>query len=328
MKQFPFRNRMTLAAILLLALLLPLAPLPACMEAFAYMDTERSVKLDAPFLPTPNYVIAEILSKAGVGKDDILYDLGSGDGRIVIEAAKQTGCRAVGVEIDADLVDDSRFNAVRAGVQDRVRFVVADLFKEDFSEATVVTLYMGQDVNLRLRPKLLRELKPGTRIASYSFDMGEWKPDQTTSFGREDAYFWVVPANASGKWAWTEGKGRSSVRWEMELKQVFQEFSGQISRNGRPYRPARREAQRQRNTIHSRRGRGRQDITRRVHGPHPGQHNRGRHDQRRVTTALEGHPQPRHDAKDRPLTLRRRELGIGSRGNAKIPLSSPFHKGG
>jgi hypothetical protein len=157
-----------------------------------------------PFLPTPNYVIAEILSKAGVGKDDILYDLGSGDGRIVIEAAKQTGCRAVGVEIDADLVDDSRLNAVRAGVQDRVRFVVADLFKEDFSEATVVTLYMGQDVNLRLRPKLLRDLKPGTRIASYSFDMGEWKPDNTTSLGREDAYFWVLPAKATGKWTWTK----------------------------------------------------------------------------------------------------------------------------
>ena len=226
---------MTLPVILLLALLLPLAPLPSCTGAFAYMDTERSVKLDAPFLPTPNYVIAEILSKAGVGKDDILYDLGSGDGRIVIEAAKQTGCRAVGIEIDADLVDDSRFNAARAGVQDRVRFIVADLFKEDLSEATVVTIYMSGDVNRRLRPKLLRELKPGTRIATYTFDMGEWKPDNATSFGREDAYFWVVPANASGKWIWTEGKGRAKVRWEMELKQVFQEFSGQISRNGRPF---------------------------------------------------------------------------------------------
>jgi precorrin-6B methylase 2 len=232
---FLIRNAMSLPVILLLAILLPLYPLSACMDAVAYMDTERSVKLDAPFLPTPNYVIAEILSKAGVGKDDILYDLGSGDGRIVIEAAKQTGCRAVGIEIDADLVDDSRLAAVRDGVQDRVRFVVADLFKEDFSEATVVTLYMGQDVNLRLRPKLLRELKPGTRIASYCFDMAEWKPDNTTSFGSEDAYFWVVPANASGKWAWTEGKGRSKIRWEMELRQVFQEVSGQVSRNGRPF---------------------------------------------------------------------------------------------
>ena len=99
---------MTLPLILLLAILLPLGPLPACTEAFAYMDTERSFKLDAPFVRTPDYVIAEILSKAGVGKDDILYDLGSGDGRIVIEAAKKTGCRAVGIEIDSDLVDDSR----------------------------------------------------------------------------------------------------------------------------------------------------------------------------------------------------------------------------
>jgi len=234
----PIRSQTTLPAILLLAILLPLCPLPACTEALAQMDSERSVKLDAPFLPTPNCVIAEILSKAVVGKDDILYDLGSGDGRIVIEAAKTTGCRAVGIEIDADLVGDSRLNAARAGVQDRVRFVVADIFKEGFSEATVVTLYMGQDVNLRLRPRLLRELKPGSRIATYCFDMGEWKPDDETSFGREDAYFWVVPANASGKWSWTEGKGRTRVRWELELQQVFQEISGQVSRNGRlfPFR--------------------------------------------------------------------------------------------
>ena len=140
----PIRSRMTLPLILIFALLMPLVPLLTCMDALAYMDTERSVKLDAPFLPTPNYVILELLAKARVGKDDILYDLGSGDGRIVIEAAKQTGCRAVGIEIDADLVDDSRHNAARAGVQDRVRFVVADIFKEDFSEATVVTLYMGK----------------------------------------------------------------------------------------------------------------------------------------------------------------------------------------
>jgi len=235
MIQSLLRSPITRVAILSLALLMTLAPLPACTEAHAYMDTERSHKLDAPFVRTPDYVIAEILHKAGVGKDDILYDLGSGDGRIVIHAAKLTGCRAVGIEIDGDLVDDSRHNAALAGVQDRVRFIVADLFQEDFSEATVVTLYMGQDVNLRLRPKFLRVLKPGTRIASFSFDMGEWKPDAVSTFGREDAYFWVVPANASGKWVWTEGKGRSIVRWELELKQAFQEVSGQVSRNGRPY---------------------------------------------------------------------------------------------
>ena len=215
MIQDPIRSPRTLPALLLLALLLPLCPLPACTGAFAYMDTERSVKLDASFVRTPDYVIAEFLFKAGVGKDDILYDLGSGDGRIVIEAAKKTGCRAVGIEIDPDLVDDSRHNAALAGVLDRVRFIVADIFTEDFSEATVLTLYMGQDVNLRLRPKLLRELKPGTRIASYSFDMGEWKPDNTTSFGREDAYFWVVPrtprANGPGRKA--KAARRCAGRW-------------------------------------------------------------------------------------------------------------------
>jgi len=220
---------MTLPLILIFALLMPLVQLLTCMDAHAYMDTERSVKLDAPFLPTPNYVIAEILSKARVGKDDILYDLGSGDGRIVIEAARQTGCRAVGIEIDADLVDDSRQNAARAGVQDRVRFIVADIFTEDFSEATVLTLYMGSHVNLRLRPKLLRDLKPGTRVASYTFDMGEWKPDNVSTFGKEDAYFWIIPANASGKWRWIEGKGKSNTQWELEVKQIFQEIAGEVT---------------------------------------------------------------------------------------------------
>ena len=233
MTNTPVQRRIIHPAILLLALLLPLAPLPVSMDALAYMDTERSFKLDAPFLPTPDYVIAEILSKARVGKDDVLYDLGSGDGRIVIEAAKKTGCRAVGIEIDADLVDDSRHNAARAGVQDRVRFVVADIFKEDSSEATVVTIYMGSDVNLRLRPKLLRELKPGTRIASYTFDMGEWKPDDVSTFGKEDAYFWIIPANVSGKWHWTEGKERSKNNWELEVRQVFQEITAQVNYKGK-----------------------------------------------------------------------------------------------
>jgi precorrin-6B methylase 2 len=226
---------MILQAILFVILLLHFAPLPDCTEAIAQMDSERYTRLDAPFVRTPGYVIAEILVKAGVGKDDVLYDLGSGDGRIVTEAARQTGCRAVGIEIDADLVNDSIRNAVRAGVYDRVRFVVADIFKEDFSEATVVTIYMSGDVNRRLRPKLLRALKPGARIATYTFDMGEWKPDGTTSFGREDAYFWVVPANASGKWTWTEGKGRSRTRWVLELNQAFQEISGQLARDGNAF---------------------------------------------------------------------------------------------
>ena len=226
------RHTTLLLALILSSLLLHFVPAPA---ALAYTDTERSFKSDAPFLPTPNYVIAELLVKAGVGKDDVLYDLGSGDGRIVIEAARQTGCLAVGIEIDADLVDDSRKAAQRAGVSDRTRFVVGDIFAADFSEATVVTLYMGQPVNIKLRPKLLRELRPGTRVASYTFDMGEWRPDAVSSFGREDAYFWVIPQNATGTWSWTEGKGKPRGRWELELKQAFQEITGQVVYRGKPY---------------------------------------------------------------------------------------------
>ena len=186
-------------------------------------------------MPTPNYVIAEILSKARVGKDDILYDLGSGDGRIVIEAARQTGCRAVGIEIDPDLVDDSLRAAERAGMQDRVGFVVADIFTADFREATVVTIYMGGHVNLKLRPRLLRELKPGTRIASYCFDMGDWKPDAVSTFGKEDAYFWIIPANASGLWNGTEGKGKERNQWEIRMRQAFQEISGEVLYKGKRF---------------------------------------------------------------------------------------------
>ena len=198
-----YRCKTALAVFLSIALLSLTGS--GAIPAFATMDSERVHMLDAPFVPTPIYAIMEMLHRTGVGKDDILYDLGSGDGRIVIEAARRTGCRAVGIELDSDLVEESRASAVRAGVQDRVRFVVADIFKENISEATVVTLYMGGAVNVRLRPKLFRELKPGSRVTSYTFDMGEWKPDASSTFGREDAYFWVIPANASGTWTWTEG---------------------------------------------------------------------------------------------------------------------------
>lgn len=219
-----------LAVLILSFLLLHFAPVP---DAHAYTESERNVKLDAPFVPTPNYVIAEILSKARVGKDDILYDLGSGDGRIVIEAARQTGCRAVGIEIDADLINDSLITAKRAGVQDRVRFIEADIFTADFREATVVTIYMGGHVNRKLRPRLLEELKPGTRIASYCFDMGDWKPDAVSSFGKEDVYFWIIPANASGKWQWVEGKGKSITRCDLEVRQLFQAIAGEVTCNGK-----------------------------------------------------------------------------------------------
>ena len=147
---------------------------------------------DVPFVPTPERVVAKMPEVAKVGPKDVVYDLGSGDGRIVIAAARR-GARAVGIDIDPERIREARENARRAGVGKRVEFREGDLFKADFSEATVVTLYLLSGVNLRLRPKLLAELKPGTRIVSHGFDMGDWKPAATHTVGTSTVYYWVVP---------------------------------------------------------------------------------------------------------------------------------------
>jgi len=153
---------------------------------------------DVPFVPTPEKVVERMLDIAQVGPNDVVYDLGSGDGRIVIAAAKKHGARGVGIDIDPERIREARANARSAGVSSRVEFREGDLFKADLSQATVVTLYLLSSVNLQLRPKLLSELKPGTRIVSHAFDMGDWKPLRTEKVGSSTVYYWVVPA-ASGR---------------------------------------------------------------------------------------------------------------------------------
>jgi SAM-dependent methyltransferase len=148
---------------------------------------------DAPFVPTTAELTEAMLETAQVTKDDVVYDLGSGDGRLVITAAKKYGARGVGVDIDPRLIRLSRESARKAGVADRVRFIRGDLFKTDISGATVVTLYLRPEVNLRLRPKLLRELRPGARVVSNTFDMGDWEPDRKVAVGMESIYYWVIP---------------------------------------------------------------------------------------------------------------------------------------
>lgn len=148
---------------------------------------------DVPYVPTPQSVVDAMLSVAKVTKDDVLYDLGSGDGRIVITAAQKYGARGVGVEINPELIQEANTNAQEAGVSDRVKFVQQDLFKSDFSEATVVTLYLLPDINIKLRPQLFEQLKPGTRIVSHAFDMGEWEPEQTLKVDGRTIYYWVIP---------------------------------------------------------------------------------------------------------------------------------------
>ncbi|MGE5793582.1 MAG: methyltransferase domain-containing protein [Bacteroidota bacterium] len=173
----------------LLGILLCLVGLPAHPAGPA---TGAAQPLDVPFVPTPADAVAAMLKLAGVRKDDVVYDLGSGDGRIVIAAARR-GARGVGIDIDPARIAEGERNARAAGVASRVRFVRQDLFDADLGDATVVTLYLLPRVNQRLRPKLLAELKPGTRVVSYGFDMGDWAPERTVEIGSSMLYLWVIP---------------------------------------------------------------------------------------------------------------------------------------
>jgi predicted RNA methylase len=166
-------------------------------SAFVYAQEQKT--RDVPYVSTPQIVVDKMLEVAAVTKDDVVYDLGSGDGRIVISAAKKYGVRGVGVDIDPQRIKEANANAVQAGVADRVKFIEQDLFKTDLKEASVVTLYLLPEVNLRLRPKLLRELKPGTRVVSHAFDMGDWKPEQTVQVEGRTIYYWVIPKDATPK---------------------------------------------------------------------------------------------------------------------------------
>ena len=150
---------------------------------------------DVIFVPTPHDVVDAMLKVAKVGKGDVLYDLGSGDGRIPITAAQKYGiARGIGIDISPERINEANENLNKAGVGDRVRFINADLFESDLSEATVVTLYLLPSLNLKVLPKLLKELKPGTRIVSHAFDMGSWKPEQALNVGGRSVYFWTIPA--------------------------------------------------------------------------------------------------------------------------------------
>lgn len=148
---------------------------------------------DVIYVPTPPEVVDAMLKVANVGPDDVVYDLGCGDGRIVVTAAERYGARGVGIDIDPQRVKEAKANVARAGVGDRVSIRQADLFQTDLSEATVVTLYLLPSLNLKLRPKLLSELKPGTRIVSHAFDMGDWQPEEELEINGRHVYFWTVP---------------------------------------------------------------------------------------------------------------------------------------
>jgi SAM-dependent methyltransferase len=198
-------------------------------------DLKKGPKLDVPYEPTSYEIAKEMLRMADVQKNDLVYDLGCGDGRIVIMAVKEKGARGVGVDLDPQRIKESVANAKKAGVTDKIRFFRQDLFKTDFKDATVMMLYLWPEVNLRLRPKLLADLKPGTRVVSHSHTMGDWEPDATSVVSTHNLYFWVIPANVSGTWTWLmpSKDGRTSAA-VLQLSQHYQEVKGNITLDGSP----------------------------------------------------------------------------------------------
>jgi SAM-dependent methyltransferase len=203
--------------------------------ATQHTDTERYQPLmaqagkDVMWMPTTNSLVSEMLEAAQVTSTDVVYDLGAGDGKIPIEAAKRFGARAVGIEFNPDLAALARRNAQQAGVSDRVTIVTGDIFQEDFSNATVVTLYLLTELNIKLKSTLLN-LKPGTRIVSNTFAMGSWEPDATIlAEGEVSGYFWVVPAKVEGRWTFNGIPDWSNA--QVKITQKSQKFDGDVSIN-------------------------------------------------------------------------------------------------
>jgi len=198
---------------------------------------------DTPYVQTPQNVVDKMLEIAKVGPKDYVIDLGSGDGRMVITAAKKYGARGFGVDLDRRLVRLANRRAAQAGVAQRAVFYERDLYKTDVSRATVVTIYLLPEVNLMVRPKLLATLKPGTRIVSHDYDMGEWPPDLALELDAPDkpvgrdfkskVFYWVVPARVSGRWRWQLPGDAQNGAFELALSQMFQKIEGQLTVDGR-----------------------------------------------------------------------------------------------
>jgi hypothetical protein len=192
-----------------------------------YEPTIAQAGKDVIWVPTPNDLVVKMLETAKVNANDLVYDLGAGDGKIPIQAARQFGARAVGIEFNPDMANLARQNAQRANVSDKVTIVTGDIFEEDFSNATVVTLYLLTSLNLKLKPTILN-MKPGTRVVSNSFMMGSWEPDEIINpeaGGR--GYFWVVPAKVQGDWSMTGLPGTTKAH--LSLQQKFQKAEGTLT---------------------------------------------------------------------------------------------------
>jgi SAM-dependent methyltransferase len=187
---------------------------------------------DVIWVPTNDAVADAMLKAANVKPTDLVYDLGAGDGKIAIAAAKNFGATAVGIEYNKEMAELATRNTQRAGVADKVKIINGDIFVEDFSKATVVTMYLLPDLNLKIRPTILK-MAPGTRIVTNSFNMGDWEPDDKVGTGYAQGYFWVVPGNAAGKWS-LKGVEGSQQPVTLELTQRYQRVGGTLNIYGKP----------------------------------------------------------------------------------------------
>jgi SAM-dependent methyltransferase len=218
----------------LAAFLLSLAfALPGCAMAQdkEYTPSVGQEGKDVIWVPTPQALVEKMLDMAKLTAKDIHYDLGSGDGRTVIAAAKR-GAQAFGVEYNPDMVALSERAAAKEGVSGRAKFINGDIFQTDFSNATVLTLYLLPSLNIKLRPTILK-MKPGTRVVSHAFSMDDWQADQTENVEGRTAYLWIVPAPVEGTWRWN-GSGSGPKEFQVKLRQQFQKVDGEATLDGRP----------------------------------------------------------------------------------------------
>ncbi len=185
---------------------------------------------DVIWIPTPDALVTRMLEAVKTTDKDIVYDLGAGDGKIPIAAAKQFGARAVGIEYNPDMAALARRNVERAGLKDKVQIIAGDIFKEDFTSATVITLYLLPELNQQLRPQILK-MKAGTRVVSHAFHMGEWEPDEAFQVEGREAFVWIVPASVAGRWTLKDDRGQLDAT--LDLVQQFQRLGGTITLRGK-----------------------------------------------------------------------------------------------
>ena len=214
--KYEFKAAALVAAALLFAL-------PAAAQQKPYEPQVGQAGKDVIWVPTPDEVVDRMLRMAQVTSNDLVFDLGAGDGKIAIAAAKKFGARSVGIEYNPEMAKHAQGNAEKAGVNGRARIVNGDIFATDFSQATVITMYLLPALNLKLRPTIL-SMRPGTRVVSHSFTMEDWEPDETSSMEGRRAYFWLVPANVNGGWMLETGSDKA----ELSFEQRFQKIEGSV----------------------------------------------------------------------------------------------------